>query len=67
VTRENIEDWFSPVDIGEMDASRDLIMASALELANTILDHTPECADQTVSIRSIRRAVFWATEALLRG
>jgi hypothetical protein len=36
------------------------------EFAEIITDNTPRCADQTTAIRTVREAVLWATEAILR-
>jgi len=36
------------------------------ELCQVIADNTPRCADQSTAFRTVREAVFWATEAILR-
>lgn len=40
------------------------IREAALEFAETVLDNTPACADQSVAIRKIREAVMTANAAI---
>lgn len=49
---------------GEQPAKYEVIRVKALELAKTIVENTPTCADQTAAIRLLREAVMTANAAV---
>jgi len=69
VNHANIEDVFTyhapdAKQIEQLQAVRE----SAKDLAQTILEHTPICADQQASLRLLREAVMTANAAIaLKG
>jgi hypothetical protein len=53
---------------GQTNQARQLRIVRQLgqEFAQAIVDNTPVCADQSAAVRSVRQAVLWANEAILR-
>jgi hypothetical protein len=69
VTKQNVDDVFTyhAPDL-EQQAALTHVRQSAKELAKTMLDHVPACADQQAALRLLREAVMTANAAIaLKG
>lgn len=66
VTPENIEHWFTyhPPTNAKQREMYERLREAGKEMAMTILQTTPPCADQTVAIRRVREAVMIANAAI---
>jgi len=69
VTKANVQDVFSyhAPEPGQPE-KYEAVRSKARELAEAILEHTPNCADQQAAIRLLREAVMTANAAIaLKG
>ena len=65
VTRQNVDSVFSyHAPKGTQPVAYETIRAKAKELAHTILDCTPQCADQQAALRQLRECVMTANAAV---
>jgi hypothetical protein len=66
ITRADIENWFTyhPPGGGDTLARYTLIRQGAKDLALTIVNECPPCADTTAAIRKLREAVMTANAAI---
>jgi hypothetical protein len=65
VTKQNLDDVFSYHAPKEDQPFRYAeIRAAAKVLAEAILEHTPQCADQQAALRHVREAVMTANAAV---
>lgn len=66
VTQSNVDEVFTyhAPDAGQQ-AALEAVRDKAKELAQTILELTPPCADQQAALRSLREAVMTANAAIV--
>jgi hypothetical protein len=67
ITKEQLEQWLGPRIFQDMIwriIADEEISKAAIKLAETILERTPNCADQIVAIRKLRECKLMTTEAL---
>jgi hypothetical protein len=65
VTREDLANWFSYHPPTPTQATKyEVLREEFHELAKTVVDLTPACADQTVAIRKLRDALMAANLCL---
>lgn len=69
VKLEDLDEIFTYHAPTEVDVKRyEAIRESGRLLARTIIENSPQCADQTMAIRTVREAVAWANAAVaLKG
>lgn len=67
--KDKIDEIFTyHAPVGDDPQKYEKIRSKAKELANVILENTPECADQTAAIRQLREAVMTANASIaLKG
>jgi hypothetical protein len=65
ITVDNLEDVFRyhPPD-AKRAAQHDKVNNAAIAFARVLLAETPECADRSAALRSVREARLWANSAL---
>ena len=56
-----------PTDIPQVKLTHERINRQMRETAGMVVVNTPECAEQTVSIRKLQEAMFWANAAVARN
>ena len=69
VTDAALQNWFThhaPTDQRTIE-TYEQIRAKGLEFATLISNLTPQSADQTTAIRTVREAVMWANSSLACG
>lgn len=68
ITKPQIQHWFtyhSPTE--DQIPKYKIIRDAGFDFANSILENTPACADQTAAIRKVREAVMTANAAIACG
>ena len=65
ITQEHLDEWFMSHELTkEQQVTCRQIRTRGRQLAETILELTPACADQTAAIRKVREAVMTANAAV---
>lgn len=68
MTTEQLDNWFTyHAPQGDDTLRYERLRDAGRTLAQTIVDNTPESADQTVAIRKVREAVMTANAAIACG
>lgn len=64
INKTNLESIFTYHDDPTKISNYQQVRKAALAFAETVLDNTPQCADQTAAIRKIRESVMTANAAI---